>query len=432
MLEENRFLAVKNLAKDIRQENEKLFESLKNEPVVEAIRKKDEFINSVVNEMDIAFSEGDKGREERKIFRANILIPDDVEFFQSYSKDKNIRNLMNKYSVGIDDIMSKITELNLYSKYIDIFNEEPEEETTEEKTNNFVDEMVNVSSKDAQNLLDEIEDLSNAMEDLDISNKEEKEEKPVSLEPETIEHKEIEEPKEETVVPLQFEVPNDFEDKIPVFNFGEKGEPSFNIDEKEAPVFDFGELKEDLRDEEEFEPFDFNDENINSGAKETPKVEIMEEIKEPNIPDIEIKEDTIEKGIEEDTKEEEIEITDEIENISSAVNEFVDEYTKVKKELDFAQAKVDKFTSEKDELRRQLAAVKEEMDNIRNQKNETEKELEKTKEELDKSRQELIKVTDDNKSLRSQVKTMERTAKQSTDLLKEIYKNIPKKRFNVK
>ena len=410
MLEENRFLAVKNLAKDIRQENEKLFESLKNEPVVEAIRKKDEFIDSVINEMDIAFSEGDKGREERKIFRANILIPDDVEFFQSYSKDKNIRNLMNKYAVGIDDIMSKITELNLYSKYIDIFSEESEDETPKEKTNDFVGEMVNISSKDAENLLDEIEDLSNAMEDLDINNKEPKEEKPVSLEPETLERKDLPKPKEETVVPFHFEVPNTFEDKTPVFDFKQKEEPSFN----------FGELNEDLRDEEEFEPFDFDDEKINSEIKEEPKVE---EIKEPTMPDIEIKEDT---------KEEDIEITDEIENISSAVNEFVDEYTKVKKELDFAQAKVDKFTSEKDELRRQLAAVKEEMDNIRKQKNEAEKELEKTKEELDKSRQELTKANEDNNSLRNQVKTMERTAKQSTDLLKEIYKSIPKKRFNVK
>ena len=196
MLEENRFLAVRNLAKDIRQENENLFESLKNEPVMESIRKKDEFIDSVINEMDIAFSEGDKGREERKIFRANILIPDDLEFFQSYSKDKNIRNLMNKYAVGIDDIMSKITELNLYSKYIDIFSEKPEDGTPKEKTNDFVGEMVNISSKDAENLLDEIEDLSNAMEDLDINNKEVKEEKPISLEPETLEHK------EETVVPF--------------------------------------------------------------------------------------------------------------------------------------------------------------------------------------------------------------------------------------
>ena len=44
---------------------------------------------------------------------------------------------MNKYAVSIEDIMSKITELNIYGKYIDAMDEEPEE-SSDEPT--FVDE----------------------------------------------------------------------------------------------------------------------------------------------------------------------------------------------------------------------------------------------------------------------------------------------------
>ena len=111
MLEKNRFLAIKNLAKDIRKENEKLFKAFAKETVDDAVREKEEFIESVVDSMDIAFSDGEQGKEERQIFRANLLIPDDLDFFNAYSKDKNIRNLMNKYAVGIEDIMSKIIRL---------------------------------------------------------------------------------------------------------------------------------------------------------------------------------------------------------------------------------------------------------------------------------------------------------------------------------
>ncbi len=183
MLERNRFLAIKNLAKDIRKENEKLFKAFEKETMEDAVREKEEFIESVIDSMEIAFSEGEQGKEEKQIFRANILIPDDLDFFAAYSKDKNIRNLMNKYAVSIEDIMSKITELNIYGKYIDTF----KEDTAESETTDFVDEMVNLTSKEAESLLDEIEDLSNVMEELNIPAQDEKETGEEKIEPEVIE-----------------------------------------------------------------------------------------------------------------------------------------------------------------------------------------------------------------------------------------------------
>ena len=45
---------------------------------------------------------------------------------------------------------------------------------------------------------------------------------------------------------------------------------------------------------------------------------------------------------------------------------------------------------------------------------------------------EAEKLAAENNNLHSQIKSMEKTVKQSTDLLREIYKSIPKKRFNVK
>ena len=180
MLEKERFLAIKKLAHDIREDNRKIFKSLKKLPFDEAVERKNDFIDSVIENMNIAFSDGEQGREEKQMFRANILIPDDKEFFKSYSEDKNIRNLMNKYAVSIEDIMSKITELNIYGKYIDDMDEEPEE-TFDEPT--FVDEMVKISPKEAESLLDEIDNLSSVMEDLDLDNTP-KEEKPELLRPE--------------------------------------------------------------------------------------------------------------------------------------------------------------------------------------------------------------------------------------------------------
>ena len=180
MLEKERFLAIKKLAHDIRDDNKKIFKSFKKLPFDEAIERKNEFINSVIDNMDIAFSDGEQGREEKQMFRANILIPDDKDFFESYSEDKNIRNLMNKYSVSIEDIMSKITELNIYGKYLDDKNEEKEEAINEPT---FVDEMVKISPKEAESLLDEIDNLSSVMEDLDLDTVP-KDEKPELLKPE--------------------------------------------------------------------------------------------------------------------------------------------------------------------------------------------------------------------------------------------------------
>lgn len=180
MLEKERFLAIKQLARDIRDDNKKVFKSFSKLPFDKAVARKNEFINSVIDNMDIAFSDGEQGREEKQMFRANILIPDDKDFFESYSKDKNIRNLMNKYAVSIEDIMSKITELNIYGKYIDGIEEE-KVDPTDEPT--FVDEMVKISPKEAESLLDEIDNLSSVMEDLDLDTVP-KEEKPELLKPE--------------------------------------------------------------------------------------------------------------------------------------------------------------------------------------------------------------------------------------------------------
>lgn len=174
MLEKERFLAIKKLANDIRNDNDKIFDSFAKLSYDKAINAKEKFINSVITNMNIDFSDGEQGREEKQIFRANLLIPDDQEFFDSYSNDKNIRSLMNKYVVNIEDVMSKITELNVYSKYI-------EEAKKESKNPSFVDEMVKISPKEAESLLDEIDSLSSVMDDLEIP----KEENETSSEPET-------------------------------------------------------------------------------------------------------------------------------------------------------------------------------------------------------------------------------------------------------
>jgi len=381
MLDQDKFLEMKEFAKKVRKENENKFKEFDKDEIEDAIKEKDELIESLIENMEINFDEGDEGKEERQIFRANLLIPDDLEFFESYSKDKNVRNLMNKYSVGIEDIMSKITELNLYSKYIDTFGEnddvnEDDIAEHEEGKDDFVDGMVDLSSEEAENMLGEIEDLSSAMEDLDI--------------------------------------------------------------------------KADDKEDEGSE-----DEGI------TIKPQTL--IEEDNFQQIEEAEDTAK----EDSIDNDIEISDEIENISSAVSEFVDEYSKVKRELEFTQAKVDKFNSEKEELRKKYNASKdenevlekennslrdeiekiyaeakkisEEKEELRKKLSETKEEMEtleeakrKVSDELDKVMYEAEKLAAENNTLKSQIKSMEKTVKQSTDLLKEIYKSIPKKRFNIK
>lgn len=379
MLDQEKFLAMKKLAKDVRKENEKRFESFENESVEDAIKEKDELIENIIDSMDVNFSDGEQGKEEKQIFRANVLIPDDDSFFDAYSNDKNVRNLMNKYSVGIEDIMSKITELNLYSKYMEDAKEEPE--IAEEKEDEFVDNMVDLGTKEAESLLDEIEDLSSDMESLNI-------------------HKDEERP-------------------------------------------------EEISEEDEFEEI------------EEPEADVEEDIESHE------QEDDIDIDVEVAPINNDIEIGDEIENISSAVSEFVDEYSKVKRELEFTQAKVDKFNSEKEELRKKLSIERDENENLQKENNDLrdeiekiyletktlteekeelrkqlddskeeieaiEREKEKKQEELDKVLYEAEKLASENNALRDKIKSMEKTVKQSTDLLKEIYKSIPKKRFNIK
>ena len=417
MLDKEKFLAMKDLARSIRKNNKEKFESLEKEPLNDAIRDKDEFIESIIKDMDINFEPGEEGKEERQIFRANLLIPDDITFFQEYSKDKNVRNLMNKYAVGIEDVMSKITELNLYSNYIDTFSDEPEEKeevvdkpAVEEK-NDFVDNMVDLSAKEAENLLDEIEDLSTDMETLDIKQNDEPEENNFSLEPEVVNEKE------------EFqEVPEIFDNKENEIEEAPKGEYKPAAEDMITPIYD--------------------------------------------IPEEDVK-DVVDIDIEEEAPIADIEISDEIENISSAVSEFVDEYSKVKRELEFTQAKVEKFNSEKEELRKKLNISKDENEALEKQNDSLREEIEKfyneakklneekdelkkqisdhkqeikeleeqkqnTKDQLDKVMYEAEKLASENDTLNEKIKSMEKTVKQSTDLLKEIYKSIPKKRFNVK
>lgn len=182
MLEKDRFLEIKDLAQNVRSENENLFEAFKMEAPEDAIREKEEFIETIMDSMEGTFSEGENGKEEKQIFRANVLIPDDDDFLDTYSKDKNIRNLMNTYGVGIEDVMSKITELNIYADYLEESKKSKpakvskKKEEKEENSDDFVDAMVNLSTSDAASLLDEIENLSNVMEEFNITNEEVSEE----------------------------------------------------------------------------------------------------------------------------------------------------------------------------------------------------------------------------------------------------------------
>ena len=401
MLDQSRFLAMKNLAKDVRKEKKEEFKKFENEPLEQAIKDKEKFISNVINDMETSFSSGEEGKEERQIFKANLLIPDDVDFFQSYSKDKNVRNLMNKYAVNVEDVMSKITELNLYSKYIDVFNEEVKEQ---EEEDDFVDSMVDLSKNEADDLLNEIEDLSLPDEEY------KHEDETLSMEEDT---KANEEP----------EVFDELE------NFERIEKPK----KKDKP--DKSEKVEDASDEKAS-----NDEG--------------------EVVDIEIEEET-------PAASPDVEISDEIENISSAVSEFVDEYSKVKRELEFTQAKVDKFNVEKEEIRKKYNMAKDENEvlakendglrndierfyqqtrklsdekiSLQNKLDEATSEIRKAigekvqiQEELDKIIYEAEKLASENDALRAKMNSMEETVKQSTNLLKEIYKTIPKKRFNVK
>ena len=257
MLGKERFLAIKKLAKDIREDNEKLFEALSKEKPETQLKEKEEFIDSVIDSMDIAFSSGEKGKEEKQIFRANVLIPNDLDFYEDYSKDKNIRNLMNKYSASIDDIMSKITELNLYGKYIDKFNDDENASLVESPS--FVDEMVKISPKEAGALLDEIDNMSNAIDDLDLKAKELK---PTSLlEPEEVEEKD-EFDDIESALSGFVEDYGDLEE-----NLKNKEEEIKNLNEKIIKLKDLNSELEEKQKEKEEEIFKLVEENKNLNNK---------------------------------------------------------------------------------------------------------------------------------------------------------------------
>ncbi len=323
MLEKDRFLDIKEMAKNVRKDNETLFAAFEQESAEDAIREKDEFIETIIDSMDIDFSEGELGKEEKQIFRANVLIPDDDEFFETYSKDKNIRNLMKHYAVNIEDIMSKITELNIYSAYLEdddssVQNELEAElqEETEDKNESFVDTMVNFSTKDAESLLDEIENLSQAMEGLNIT--------------------------------------SDDDD------------------------FDFNFIKE-------------------------------EKDKETDMPNIEIEKEDLSYSSDMS-----------IDDISVAVDGFVDDYNTIQTDLKNLNKELDKNKKENEKLQNKIKSLREEAYEV--QKNN----LESAK-SLKEARKQNELLENENITLKEQVKHLEEQLKRSSVLLKKIYNSIPRK-----
>ncbi len=323
MLEKDRFLDIKEMAKNVRKDNETLFAAFEQESAEDAIREKDEFIETIIDSMDIDFSEGELGKEEKQIFRANVLIPDDDEFFETYSKDKNIRNLMKHYAVSIEDIMSKITELNIYSAYLEdddssVQNELEAElqEETKDKNESFVDTMVNFSTKDAESLLDEIENLSQAMEGLNIT--------------------------------------SDDDD------------------------FDFNFIKE-------------------------------EKDKETDIPNIEIEKEDLSYSSDMS-----------IDDISVAVDGFVDDYNTIQTDLKNLNKELDKNKKENEKLQNKIKSLREEAYEV--QKNN----LESAK-SLKEARKQNELLENENITLKEQVKHLEEQLKRSSVLLKKIYNSIPRK-----
>lgn len=323
MLEKDRFLDIKEMAKNVRKDNETLFAAFEQESAEDAIREKDEFIETIIDSMDIDFSEGELGKEEKQIFRANVLIPDDDEFFETYSKDKNIRNLMKHYAVNIEDIMSKITELNIYSAYLEdddssVQNELEAElqEETKDKNESFVDTMVNFSTKDAESLLDEIENLSQAMEGLNIT--------------------------------------SDDDD------------------------FDFNFIKE-------------------------------EKDEETDMPNIEIEKEDLSYSSDMS-----------IDDISVAVDGFVDDYNTIQTDLKNLNKELDKNKKENEKLQNKIKSLREEAYEV--QKNN----LESAK-SLKEARKQNELLENENITLKEQVKHLEEQLKRSSVLLKKIYNSIPRK-----
>ena len=61
MLEQERFLAIKKLARDIREDNKIFFNNLEDEDVESAIKQKEDFVDKIISNMASAFSAGEQG-----------------------------------------------------------------------------------------------------------------------------------------------------------------------------------------------------------------------------------------------------------------------------------------------------------------------------------------------------------------------------------
>ena len=348
MLEKDRFLEIKKLAQDIRRENEGLFKAFKMESPEDAIKEKEEFIETIIDNLEGNFSEGENGKEEKQIFRANILIPDDEEFLDTYSRDKNIRNLMNTYSVSIEDVMSKITELNIYADYIasaktkqpeytqtteytsPVYSQ-PKESIKEEANDDFVDTMVNLSTSDASSLLDEIENLSNVMAEFNISDDS-----------------------------------NNFDSNSNV-----------NLEESK-----------------------FND------------------IKIPTDIDLEN-----EIAIEEEPKSKEnLDYSSDmsIDDISEAVDGFVDDYNSIQVDLDKLKQELRNASEVTEEQKNQIRSLREEAYSLRKNNLESVKSLKE-------ARKENEVLENENSELKRQVAVLEEQIKRASALLKKIYNSIPRR-----
>jgi len=343
MLDKERFLVIKELAKRVRAENETLFDAFKMEAPEDAIREKEEFIETIIDSMAGSFSEGENNKEEKQIFRANVLIPNDEEFLDTYSKDKNIRNLMNTYSVGIEDVMSKITELNIYADYLQ--KEEPRKpsfaDRTEPRDDDFIDAMVNLSSSDAESLLDEIENLSNVMEEFNIAPDEGK---------------------------IDIKVPT-----VPAV---------------ETPVH-------------------------------IPSVKLPEE-NSLHMPNIKLPKETSFDNSPKPTRELDYSSDMSIDDISEAVDGFVDDYNSIQIDLDNMKRDLKSTNELVDNQKEQIKLLREESYSLRKNN------LELVKSMKD-ARKEAERLDAENANLRAQLRVMEEQIRRSSALLKKIYNSIPRR-----
>ncbi|MCI9110562.1 MAG: hypothetical protein HFH47_01970 [Bacilli bacterium] len=366
MLEKERFLEIKKLAQEVRKENESLFKAFKMEAPEDAIKEKDEFMETIIDSIEGSFSDGETGREEKQIFRANVLIPDDEDFLNTYSKDKNIRNLMNTYSVGIEDVMSKITELNIYADYmapsqLEEKVEEPinryvkeEPVKVEAKNDDFVDAMVNLSSSDAESLLDEIENLSNVMAEFNI-------------------------PEEDSGLDSTFN-----SNSNPNLSFGSNSNSNVNFDSH----------------------FDFD----SKVPKQEPSI-----ISEPVIP--------VKTNFEKEEKPaKNIDYSSDmsIDDISEAVDGFVDDYNSIQIDLDKLRQELKSAKDVVDEQKEQIKALREEAYTLRRSN------LEGVK-SLKEARSENERLENEKMELHRKLTVMEEQIKRSSMLLKKIYNSIPRK-----